>query len=73
MHGAAGAGLETPRPAPIFEPLAVNAKPTVTESDGVYKLHAEIPGVKKDDIHISVDGDQVAISAEVTAKRITIQ
>lgn len=37
----------------------------VAESNGVYKLHAEIPGVKKDDINISVNGDQVAISAEV--------
>ncbi|MDP2239619.1 MAG: Hsp20/alpha crystallin family protein [Burkholderiales bacterium] len=37
----------------------------VTESNGTYKLRAEIPGVKKDDINISVDGDQVAISAEV--------
>ncbi len=37
----------------------------VTEGDGTYKLRAEIPGVKKDDINISVDGDQVAISAEV--------
>jgi len=41
----------------------------VTESDGVYKLHAEIPGVKKDDIHISVNGDQVAISAEVKKEK----
>jgi len=28
-------------------------------------VRAEIPGVKKDDINISIDGDQVAISAEV--------
>jgi len=41
----------------------------VSESDGVYKLHAEIPGVKKDDITISVDGDQVAISAEVKKEK----
>ena len=41
----------------------------VTESDGIYKLHAEIPGVKKDDINISIDGDQVAISAEVKKEK----
>lgn len=37
----------------------------VTENDGAYVLRAEIPGAKKDDIHITIDGDQVAISAEV--------
>lgn len=37
----------------------------VTESDNAYTLRAEIPGVKKEDINITVDGDQVAISAEV--------
>jgi HSP20 family protein len=28
-------------------------------------VHAEIPGVKKEDIHVSVEGNQVSISAEV--------
>ena len=37
----------------------------VTENDGAYSLRAELPGVKKDDIDIAIDGDQVAISAEV--------
>ena len=37
----------------------------VSESENAYTIRAEIPGVKKDDINISIDGDQVAISAEV--------
>jgi HSP20 family protein len=37
----------------------------VGENEQAYVLRAEIPGVKKDDINISIDGDQVAISAEV--------
>jgi len=37
----------------------------VSEGEQAYTLRAEIPGVKKDDINISIDGDQVAISAEV--------
>jgi len=41
----------------------------VTENDGTYQLRAEIPGVNKDDINISVDGDQVAISAEVKKEK----
>lgn len=36
----------------------------VTENDNAFTLRAEIPGVKKDDINITIDGDQVAISAE---------
>jgi HSP20 family protein len=37
----------------------------VSEDEKAYTLRAEIPGVKKEDIHITVDGDTVAISAEV--------
>jgi len=37
----------------------------VTEGENAYRLRAEIPGVKRDDIHVTVDGDQVAITAEV--------
>ena len=36
----------------------------VSENEQAYTVRAEIPGVKKDDINISIDGDQVAISAE---------
>lgn len=41
----------------------------VSETEQAYALHAEIPGVKKDDIHITIDGDQVAISAEVKSEK----
>ena len=37
----------------------------VSENEQAYVLRAEIPGVRKDDINISIDGDQVAISADV--------
>jgi HSP20 family protein len=37
----------------------------VSETENSYTIRAEIPGVKKEDINISIDGDQVAISAEV--------
>jgi HSP20 family protein len=37
----------------------------VSENENAYTIRAEIPGVKKDDINISIDTDQVAISAEV--------
>ena len=37
----------------------------VTEDDKSYSVRAEIPGVKKEDINVAVDGNQVEISAEV--------
>jgi len=36
----------------------------VTESDQAYKVKAEMPGVKKEDIKVNIDGSQVSISAE---------
>lgn len=43
----------------------VQLKMDVSEDDKAYKVHAEIPGVKKEDIHVNIDGNQVSISAEV--------
>lgn len=43
----------------------IQLKLDVKEDDKTYTVHAEIPGVKKDDIQITIDGNQVAISAEV--------
>jgi HSP20 family protein len=40
-------------------------KVDVTEDEKAYALRAEMPGVKKDDINITIEDHQVAISAEV--------
>lgn len=37
----------------------------VKEDANHYAVHADIPGANKDDIHISIDGNTVSISAEV--------
>jgi HSP20 family protein len=50
-------------------PAAPRLKVEVSEQDKAYKVHAELPGVKKDDIHVEIDGDQVAISAEVKQEK----
>jgi HSP20 family protein len=44
-------------------------KMDVKESNGDYKVKAEIPGVKKDDIHVSIEGNRVSISAEVKKEK----
>jgi HSP20 family protein len=37
----------------------------VTENDKEYQVLAELPGVKKEEISITIDGNEVAVSAEV--------
>ncbi|MBI5331628.1 MAG: Hsp20/alpha crystallin family protein [Betaproteobacteria bacterium] len=37
----------------------------VKEGDQAYTVHAEMPGVAKDDIHITLDGRTLVLSAEV--------
>jgi len=36
----------------------------VKEQGDAYKVHAELPGVRKEDIHVNIDGSIVSISAE---------
>jgi HSP20 family protein len=44
---------------------AVSIKLDVAEKDNAYVVRAEIPGVSKDDIQVSIEGNQVTIGAEV--------
>ena len=39
-------------------------KVDVKEQEKNYVVHAEVPGVKKEDIHVAIDGAVVSISAE---------
>jgi len=41
----------------------------VTENDKAYTVKAELPGVKKEDIDVQVEGNQVSISAEVKREK----
>ncbi len=43
----------------------VSIKVDVTENDKGYVVHAEIPGVRKEDIHVTIEGNQISIAAEV--------
>jgi HSP20 family protein len=47
----------------------VRIKMDVKEDDKAYTVHAEIPGVKKEDISVSIDGNQVSIGAEVKSQK----
>ncbi len=52
------------RPVRIEGTPEVQIKMDVREDDRGYTVHADIPGVKKEDIHVTIDGNQVSISAE---------
>ena len=47
-------------------PAPGKIKIDVKEADGHIVVHAEIPGVKKDDLDISVDNNVLTISAEIS-------
>lgn len=57
------------RPVRMEQVQAPQMKIDVSENETAYTVRAEIPGVKKDDIEISVDGNQVSISAEVKSEK----
>ena len=43
----------------------------ISETGTEYLVKADLPGVKKDDIHVSIDGNTVTISAEVKHEKET--
>lgn len=56
----------------LFAPVRVDPtegglpiKVDVVETDSGYIVHADIPGVKKDEIQVSIERNQVSIAAEV--------
>lgn len=44
-------------------------KVDIAESNGAYIVTAEIPGIKKEDVQITIDGAQVTLAAEVKRER----
>ena len=52
-----------------FADEAPEIKIDVTENEKDYSVRAEIPGAKKEDIRVSVDGNFVSIAAEVKKEK----
>lgn len=57
------------RPALLEGQPQMQIKMDVKEDDKAYTVHADIPGVKKEDIHVSIEGNQVSISAETKVEK----
>ena len=45
--------------------LRSNFSVDVKEKNGTYIVHAELPGVKKENVEVSIDDDQLTISADI--------
>jgi len=58
IEGRGDVGAQLPR-----------AKVDVSEKNGAYLVTAELPGVRKDDIHVAIDGAQVTLEAEVKREK----
>jgi HSP20 family protein len=52
------------RPLQLADDMPGEIKIDVTENDKDYEVRAEVPGAKKEDIRVTVDGNFVSISAE---------
>lgn len=53
------------RPVNLDRSVQPQLKMDVQENDTSYTVHAEIPGVDKENIHVTIDGNHISISAEV--------
>jgi HSP20 family protein len=50
-------------------PAEQTIKLDVTEDDKAYRVKAELPGVKKEDIAVEIDGNLVSLTAEVKREK----
>ena len=53
------------RPLPTAYEAPAEIRVDVSENDKAYEVRAEVPGAKKSDIHITIDGNYVSITTEV--------
>ncbi|NHZ36973.1 Hsp20/alpha crystallin family protein [Massilia rubra] len=55
------------RPWRAFDSEAIRMD--VSETDQAFVVRADMPGVKKEDLKVSIDGNEVTISADVTEEQ----
>jgi HSP20 family protein len=48
---------------------ATRLKVDVSEKNGAYVVSADLPGVRKEDIQVAIDGAQVTLSAEIKREK----
>ena len=55
----------------MMENGSLDIKLDVSEANGMYKVRADIPGVKKDDINVRIDGNIIHIDAQAKKEKET--
>ena len=50
-------------------PTEPTIKLDVSEDEKAYRVKADLPGVKKEDIDVKIDGNQVSLTAEVRSEK----
>jgi HSP20 family protein len=58
-----------PRPLRLADDLPNDIPIDVSETDKAYEVRAEVPGVRKDDLRVTVNRNFVSISAEVKREK----
>lgn len=53
------------------DPQSLKMRVDLSEKDNAYQIKADIPGVKKEDINVRVDGNTVQIDVEVNREKET--
>ena len=59
----------------LLRPMRMELEPAIEirmdlkETEKEYRVHAEIPGVRKEDIEVSIDGNVVSVRAEVKREK----
>lgn len=61
-----GLGLQSLRKG---APMPMEMRTDVSEHDGAYQVNVEIPGARKEDIDVSIDGRQVSITVETRSEK----
>jgi HSP20 family protein len=56
---------------PVFQGLEADPeiKLEISEAEKAYTVKADVPGAKKEDIQISIEGNQISITAEVKQEK----
>ena len=55
----------------LFKGFDVRPPVDVAEANGAYVVSADLPGVRKEDIQVSIDGADVTLTAEVKREKET--
>jgi len=57
-----------PREWPLDKEIGYDVRVDLSEDARTYIVRADLPGVKKEDIHVDIDGNRISISAQMKSE-----